>query len=214
MLDLNAAALGALCYRIPELACCRESIEAAFERISACYRAGGKLLCCGNGGSASDCEHIAGELMKGFLKRRPLDTTRRSALACQGLEGERLAERLQGALPCVSLTGAPALTTAFANDVDPELVFAQQIMGLGKQEDVLLAISTSGSAKNCACAVLAAKAVGMGAIALTGRGGGRLAELSDVAIRVPADETYRVQEYHLPVYHTLCAMLETAFFDE
>lgn len=210
----NAATLGALLYRVPELSCCRESIEAAFERIFSCYRAGGKLLCCGNGGSASDCEHIAGELMKGFLKGRPLDTAWRGALERQGAEGQRLAGRLQGALPCISLTGAPALTTAFANDVDPELVFAQQIMGLGKQGDVLLAISTSGNAKNCVCAALAAKTAGMGTIALTGRGGGRLAELCDMAIRVPADETYRVQEYHMPVYHTLCAMLEAAFFDE
>lgn len=211
--NLGESALRSLLLRLPELKVCRSDIEEAFELLYRCFRKGGKLLCCGNGGSAADCEHIAGELMKGFLKRRPLGGQLREALERQGPEGIRLAEKLQEALPCISLTGATALSTAFANDVEPELTFAQQVQGLGRPGDALLCISTSGNAKNCVCAALTARAAGLNTIVLTGRGGGTLAGLCDVAVRVPAEETYRVQEYHLPVYHALCAGLEAAFFE-
>lgn len=198
----------------PPLEACRSAITAAFAVFCTGYRQGGKLLCCGNGGSAADCEHIAGELMKGFLLGRPLPDERRTALEALGEEGKALAQGLQGALPCVALTGHPALSTAFANDVDPFMIYAQQVMGLGLPGDMLLTISTSGNARNCALAVIAAKALGLPTIGLTGRKGGRLAQLCDVTIRVPAEETYQVQEYHLPVYHALCAMLEAEFFGD
>lgn len=203
--------LEALTARYPELSSVCADVQAVCDCLAERFRAGGKLLLCGNGGSAADCEHIVGELMKGFLKQRPLAAEQAAALQAAGLE-EPLCRRLQGALPAVSLTGHAALRTAVANDSDPALVFAQQVFGLGRPGDALLAISTSGNAENVAAAAKVARAQGMATIALTGRGGGALAPLCEYAIRVPADETYRVQEYHLPVYHTLCAMLEDAFF--
>ncbi|HIZ20817.1 MAG TPA: SIS domain-containing protein [Firmicutes bacterium] len=198
----------------PALAPCREDIAGAYRLLAGVFRAGGKLLLCGNGGSAADCGHIAGELMKGFLRRRPLPPSLRQALCSQGEEGERLAGRLQGALPCIDLTGHAPLSTAFANDVDPALIFAQQVCGYGRPGDALLAISTSGNAENVRFAVRTAKAMGLMTLGLTGRKGGWLAENAGCCIRVPEDETFRVQELHLPVYHALCAMLEAEFFDE
>lgn len=206
--------LSVLLDRFPELEVCRPAILEAFHRLLSSYQAGGKLLCCGNGGSAADCEHIAGELMKGFLLRRPLDKERRCALEAFGEDGALLASRLQGTLPCIALTGHPGLSTAFSNDVDPQLNFAQQVLGFGRFGDVLLAISTSGNARNCAFAILTAKSIGMSTIGLTGKSGGRFSELCDTAICVPAEETYRIQEYHLPIYHALCAMLEAEFFSQ
>ena len=149
--------------------------------------------------------------MKGFLLKRPLSPEEKETLS--GLPGGALlAEKLQGALPCISLAEHAALSTAFSNDVDPGLVFAQQVWGYGRPGDVLMGISTSGNAKNVCSSIIAARARGMRTIGLTGRGGGQLGELCDTTIRVPADETFRIQEYHLPVYHALCAMLESAFF--
>lgn len=204
-------AIQTLFIHYPELTPLCEELEAIYTCLCGIYREGGKLLLCGNGGSAADCEHIVGELMKGFLKKRPLPTDQIRALQGAGLE-EPLCRHLQGALPAMALTGHPALCSAVANDTDPALVFAQQVLGLGRSGDALLAISTSGNAENVAAAALTARALGMTTIALTGRSGGRLATLCDYTLRVPADETYRVQEYHLPVYHALCAMLEDAFF--
>ena len=195
----------------PMLEGCREDIEAAFEGMAACYRRGGKLLVCGNGGSAADAGHIVGELMKGFRKKRPLPSEEQQKLI--GLPGGKdLAEKLQMALPCLALTECASLSTAFSNDVDASLVFAQQVWGYGREGDVLLGISTSGNAVNVCRAVVAARAKGITTVGLTGRGGGQLRNLCDIAICVPADETYRIQEYHLPVYHALCAMLEDEFF--
>lgn len=198
----------------PNLAECADAIRTAFGAMKISFQSGGKLLLCGNGGSAADCEHIAGELMKGFLLKRPLPDDKKQAFLSQGEDGRLLAMNLQSALPCIPLTGATALTTAFANDVDPKLVFAQQVYGYGRPGDVLLAISTSGNAQNVAYAVRTAKAIGMTTIGLTGSGGGMLYELCDHTIRVPEKETYRIQEYHLPVYHALCAMLEAEFFGD
>jgi len=184
---------------VPEL--CLEAYDRAFEAIRDCYRAGGKLLLCGNGGSAADCEHIVGELMKGFLLPRKTDLFTEEPLC-----------RLQGGLPAISLTGQPGLSSAVNNDLDGRLVYAQQLMGLGRPGDVLLAISTSGNANNCCLAAQTAKRLGMTVIAMTGEKGGRLAELCDILLNVPETETYKVQQLHLPLYHALCARLEACFY--
>lgn len=203
-----------LLQQYPRLNSCTSEMQAAFQMLSASFREGGKLLLCGNGGSAADCEHIAGELMKGFLLKRPLPDETKAALCAFGEQGAALASQLQGALPCIPLTGCIALSTAFANDVDPYLIFAQQVYGYGRAGDVLLALSTSGNAKNVAAAVTVAKVLGMHTIGLTGASGGRLRDICDVTICAPESETYRIQEYHIAIYHALCAMLELEFFRE
>ena len=196
-----------LCGRYPQLEGVKNDIKRSYEIMKESYENGGKVLTCGNGGSAADSEHIVGELMKGFYKKRPLPGQ------IKDVYGE-LAENLQGALPAISLTGHPALATAFLNDVDPEMVFAQQVYGYGKEGDVLIAMSTSGNSINVVNAAKVAKAKGMMVIGFTGSRGGRLKELSDVCLTVPSDVTADIQEFHLPVYHTLCAMLEEHFFQE
>lgn len=198
--------LEALLQRAPALAPCAADIERGYALLRDCFAGGGKVLACGNGGSAADAEHWAGELLKGMLKRRPLGPD------LQGRLPPRLAERLQGALPMIPLTGFLAYRTAFANDVDPELVFAQLVWALGRPGDVLVALSTSGTSENICAAAAAAAARGMAVFALTGATGGRLRSLADIAICVPAVETPLVQEYHVPVYHCLSAMLEDEFF--
>lgn len=199
--------------RYPVLKACQDSIEDACRILEDSYRNGGKLLVGGNGGSCADSEHIVGELMKSFVKKRPLPAALQDALreTDPGL-GAKLAEGLQGALPAIALTGHPGLSTAFANDADPEMVFAQQVNGYGTENDVLLAISTSGNSGNLLLAAVTAKAKGMRVITLTGRDGGRLARLSDCVIIVPLQETYQIQELHLPVYHALCLQLEEDLF--
>ena len=208
------AHISKLVERYPQLTPVRSKIRDAFSMLTDCFQNNGKLLLCGNGGSACDCEHIAGELMKGFMKKRPLLPTERDSLASLGREGEELAGRLQRALPVLTLTGLPGLSTAFGNDVDPTMVFAQQAFAYAQPEDVLIAISTSGNADNVRLAALAAKGRGAKVIGLTGIGGGKLATCCDLVLDVPETETYRVQELHLPVYHCLCAMLEELFFRE
>lgn len=198
--------------RYPALVTCRASIDAAERLLCGAFRTGGKLLICGNGGSAADAGHIAGELMKSFLLPRPLGEEERGALSHFGGDGEYLAAALQGGLPVVSLAAHSALMTAVANDTAADAIFAQQTWVLGRPGDALLAISTSGSSRNCVLAAIAARARGMSVLALTGDGGGRLADLADVTVAVPARETFRVQEYHLPVYHALCAAVEADFF--
>lgn len=197
----------------PVLASCRDAIEEAAAALIAGFRAGCKLLLCGNGGSCADCDHIVGELVKGFLKKRPLPAPVREAITRALPEGgEALASALQSGLPAISLAAHPALLTAFANDVQAEYVYAQQVLAYGRPGDLLLGISTSGNARNVACAVAAARAAGMTTIALTGADGGRLRALAHIVIRVPASETMRIQELHLPVYHALCAQIEEALF--
>lgn len=196
----------------PDLVSQKDAIAAAYETLSAAYHAGGKLLLCGNGGSAADCEHIVGELMKSFLVLRPLPDELSQALKGYGENGSALQKHLENALPAVSLCGHPALSSAFLNDAEPTMTFAQQIIGLGRKGDVLLAISTSGNSQNCVYAAITAKAKGMKVIALTGEASSKLSELSDVTVFAPSCETYRIQEYHLPIYHCLCAMLEREFF--
>lgn len=201
--------------RYPELSICAEDIEAAFEYIKTSYEKGGKLLIAGNGGSAADSEHIVGELMKGFKKARKLTSAQQENLKAVNEElGSVLAENLQGALPAIALDGHPALTTAYMNDCEPLLCFAQQVNGYGKREDVFLGISTSGNSKNVLYAATVAKSKGMKVIGLTGQKDSKLKNLADVTIQVPQTETYMIQELHLPVYHCLCLMLEDCFFYE
>jgi D-sedoheptulose 7-phosphate isomerase len=199
--------------RYPKLIVCRKDIELAYSILENAYSVGRKLLVSGNGGSASDSEHIVGELMKEFKLKRKVYAEQAEMMKQISPElGEMLAEHLQGALPAISLTGHSSLTTAFMNDAVPELVFAQQVNGYGKPGDVYLGISTSGNSKNVLYAAVAAKSKGLKVIGLTGEKENRLMEFADVCIRVPETETYKIQELHLPVYHCLCLMLEERFF--
>lgn len=200
--------------RYPELDVCRDDIWNAYETLKLSYENEGKLLVAGNGGSASDSEHIVGELMKGFVKPRKLSEEFGQKLKSVDEQmGKELAEKLQGAMPAIALVDHVALSTAYLNDVDPLLGFAQQINGYGKAGDVFLGISTSGNSKNILYACTIAKAKGLKVIGLTGRDGGKLREMSDVAIVVPESETFKIQELHLPIYHCLCLMLEAFFWE-
>ena len=205
--------IDSLIERYPKLLVCRESIQEAYDILKKAYTDGRKLLVCGNGGSASDSEHIVGELMKEFKLKREVYKDQAEAMKQIDPElGSILAEHLQGALPAITLTGHSSLTTAFMNDSLPELIFAQQVNGYGKPNDVFLGISTSGNSRNVLFAAVAAKSRGMKVLGLTGYHPCRLAQLADVCIQVPETETYRIQELHLPVYHCLCMMLEEHFF--
>jgi D-sedoheptulose 7-phosphate isomerase len=207
--------LSSLFQRYPILRACEEDLRAGFDLLAAVYRAGNKLLVCGNGGSAADSEHIVGELMKGFLKRRPISADDAVKLeTAAGAAGKEIARRLQGTLAAISLPSQMSLLTATANDGAYDLTFAQQVYGLGRPGDVLLAISTSGRSKNVCNAVIVAKAFGLKSIALTGHAGGELAPLADIAIKVPSDNVAEIQELHLPVYHWLSTELEATFFSE
>ncbi len=199
--------------RYPALKGLEEEIRAAFLVIKESFEAGGKLLVAGNGGSCADAEHIVGELMKSFVKPRPLPEALKEALIREepGLGGA-LSEKLQGGLPAIALNSHPGLTSAFLNDVDGEMAYAQQVLGYGKKGDVFLGITTSGNAKNIRYAAVTARAMGLRVVGLTGRGGGALAALCDAAVIAPEKETYRIQELHLPIYHALCLMLEETFF--
>ncbi len=199
--------------RYPKLVNCRSDILHAAELLTEGFRRGGTLFTCGNGGSAADADHIVGELAKGFLKKRPVSPKLRAALTVYP-DGESLADGLQGGLPAVSLHSQSALLTAFANDCDPALIYAQTLLALAKPGDMLLAISTSGNSRNVVNAAKLAKACGVTVIALTGERESKLSELADCAIRVGDTETYRVQELHLPVYHWLCAKVEETFFEK
>ncbi len=211
----NCTILNDLLVRYPQLSVCKENIIRAFDLLSDSYRSNGKLLVCGNGGSAADAEHIVGELMKGFKNPRRLNDQYQKRLKdVDDVLGNRLAGQLQGALPAIALDGHSALTTAYMNDCDPLLCFAQQVNGYGQEGDILLGISTSGNSKNVIYAAVTAKAKGMKVIGLTGSRESRLFELADVCIRVPEMETYKIQELHLPVYHCLCLMLEEDFFEK
>ena len=200
--------------RYPVLQVCREGIQKAVDLWCKAYENGGKLLLCGNGGSCADAQHIAGELMKGFLKKRSLTGEQKASMQRNYPKlDESVLNKLQQALPAVVLSDATALNSAFANDVDPCLVYAQQTLGLGTAEDVLVCLSTSGSSQNVVEAAKVAKSIGLSVVALTGSSGGWLKEIADVCITVPAVETYQVQELHLPVYHCLCAAVEAHFFE-
>ena len=198
------------CY--PVLEKCRDAIITTFHIIKETYLKNGKLLICGNGGSAADAEHISGELMKGFIKKRPLPESLFQKLMNQSAAENQWVNRLQSALPAIPLTVNHVLGTAIANDQGADLVFAQQVLGIGTENDTLLTISTSGNSTNIIQAARVAKVKGMEIAGLTGADGGILRGFCDVVIQVPARETYKIQELHLPVYHCLCAMLEEEFF--
>lgn len=188
--------------RFPELRVCADAIEQTVNAICDMKAVDGKVLLCGNGGSAADCEHISGELLKGFLKKRPY------------LQEDEAFAKLQQGIAAIPLSSLSSALSAFANDVDAELVFAQLVGALGTKNDRFWAISTSGNSKNVVAAAKTAKAIGMQTIALTGKGGGALAEICDIVIAVPETETYRIQELHLPVYHAICAECENRLFEE
>jgi D-sedoheptulose 7-phosphate isomerase len=205
--------LSRLIERYPVLTSCLTDVAAAIDLLHDTFSSGNKLLICGNGGSAADAEHIVGELMKGFTKPRKIP----AAVAAEfeesaGPDGAAVAARLQGALPTIALTSQISLNTAISNDTDAEMIFAQQVYGLGRKDDAVLGISTSGNSRNVINAFIVARALKLKTIALTGRGGGLLPRFADLTIRVPADTVLEIQELHLPVYHALCVELEERFF--
>ena len=197
----------------PQLSGCADDIWAAYKILKNACCNGNLIMTCGNGGSAADAEHIVGELMKNFKLKRPLTTEQSDNLMLAFPdEGAYFAEHLQRGIRAMSLVSQSSLSSAFINDVAPDMVFAQQVFGYGSAGDVLLAITTSGNSTNVVNACKVARAFGIETIGMTGENGGKLLEICDVTIRVPACETFRVQEYHLPVYHALCAMLEAETF--
>ena len=189
--------------RFPQLSCCKNDINKALELMLNTYSNGGKILVCGNGGSAADSEHIVGELMKGFISHRQVSDER---------VPEEMRESLQGALPAISLPSQCAVLSAFINDVDPEMMYAQLVYGYAQENDLLLGLSTSGNSKNVVNAMKLAKALTMKTLAMTGEKESMLSDIADVTIRVPETETYKIQELHLPVYHYLCAEVERKTF--
>ncbi len=195
--------------RYPSLEACKEDIFKAYGIMAECLEKGGKLLCCGNGGSAADCDHFAGELLKGFLKKRPLSENEKAKF------GDRfIADNLQKGLPVISLCTHSALMTAFSNDAVPSLVFAQQVYAYAKSGDVLLCLSTSGNSENIVYAAETALAADMKVISITGEKESVLSRFSDICIKLPETETFKIQELTLPVYHCLAAVIENKFFDE
>lgn len=209
----NYIQLTELVERYPQLIPVKENIGNAADCLIRCYRNGDKVLVCGNGGSSSDSDHIVGELMKGFEQKRNLvEKVRNELLQKGGERGKYLAEKLQQGLPAISLSAHSGLISAIANDTDADLIFAQQVIGYGNEGDVLLALSTSGNSQNILDAIITAKAKGMTVIGMTGETGGKMASLCDILINVPGKSTAQVQELHLPVYHVLCLIVETALF--
>lgn len=201
--------------RYPSLECVKNDIYEAYKVLEETFQKNGKLLIAGNGGSAADAEHIVGELMKGFKNPRKVNNEFANRLINENEQlGKTLSEHLQGALSAIALDGHPALTTAYMNDCEPLLGFAQQVNGYGRKGDAFLAISTSGNSENVLYAAVTAHALGMKVIGLTGEKESKLSAMSDVCIKVPQTETYMIQELHLPVYHSLCLMLEEKFFGE
>ena len=199
--------------RYPNLCSLKENVKKVFDILKNTFEQGGTLFCAGNGGSSSDSEHIVGELLKSFKKHRKIDTQVADNLLKQGEDGEYLLSKLEGSLPAISLISQTGILTAFANDKSWDAAFAQQLYGLGKENDCLLVLSTSGNSKNCVYAVMLAKAKGIKTVAFTGATGGKLKEICDENICVPEMETYKIQELHLPIYHCICAMLEEEFFN-
>ncbi len=212
-MDKSLYILDSLIERYEKLSDCRSDIEKAYFMIKKCFERGNKIIICGNGGSASDSSHIAGELMKGFHKRRELsDSEKNSLLNADTERGRYLAENLQGALPAIALNTNSTVITAVLNDMDSSLIYAQQVKGYGRKGDILMCISTSGNAENVINAAVAATAFGLGTVGLTGEKGGELFQFCDVCIRVPALSAAEVQELHVPVYHALCTMIEESLF--
>lgn len=200
--------------RYPALLQIREDIEKASKVLTDCVKGGNKILLCGNGGSAADSAHIAGELLKGFIKKRPLTNEKKEKLIALGDKGRLLASQLQGGIPAIDLTAQSAILTAFINDVDADSIYAQLVNAYACEGDVIIGITTSGNAENVLRAFLCAKANKIKSILLTGGNGGNCKKYADVSIIAPENETYKVQEYHLPIYHYLCMELEQNIFGE
>lgn len=204
-----------LCRRYPSLEICKDDIEKSAGVLIESFEKGGKLLVAGNGGSCADSDHISGELLKSFVKkRRPTEQEIESIKKIDSTAGEYLKDKLQGALPVIALTNNTALMTASLNDVDGNVMFAQQVNGYGKEGDVFLGISTSGNSKDIVYSAVVAKSKGLKTVALTGKDGGKLKAIADVSIVVPENETFKIQEFHLPVYHALCLEIEEHFWKE
>ena len=204
--------IATLLQNYPDLRPVAGDLHGACDLLLDCLSHGGQVLACGNGGSAADSEHLVGELMKGYLLPRPLPAARQAALRAAGPDGAYLASHLQGALPAISLVSQAGLLTAVANDLGSDLIFAQQVFGYGRPGDVLVAISTSGNSRNVLLAAQVARALGLRTLGFTGRSGGGLRTLCDVTLCVPHDLTATIQERHLALYHTLCAVLERTLF--
>jgi D-sedoheptulose 7-phosphate isomerase len=211
----NYPYIDSLVTRYPALAAIQKELILAVDALISCYGADGKMLICGNGGSCADADHLVGELMKGYLKTRPLSQElQRSIRSSAGREGSSLASSLQQSLPAINLAAHMSFVTAFSNDVAADYVFAQQVLGYGRKGDVLLGISTSGNAKNVLFAAVVANARGLTTIGLTGKEGGKLRKLCSVCICVPSSSTPYIQELHLPAYHAICAEVESHFFPD
>jgi D-sedoheptulose 7-phosphate isomerase len=209
----QTALIDQLCERYPSLNVVRPAIEEACNQLIACYEQGGKVLVCGNGGSCSDSDHIVGELMKSFELKRPLNQNVQEKLAALSPErGSYLASHLQQGLPAIALTAHTSLITAVANDIDGDVIFAQQVTGYGRANDILIGISSSGNSQNVLDACMVARAMELKVIGLTGETGGKMKEFCDILINVPGRRTFFVQELHLPVYHILCLAVEHHFF--
>ncbi len=199
--------------RYPSLEVCKPDILAAYHSLEFCFAHGRKVLLCGNGGSAADCDHIVGELVKAFRRQRPIAKWLEQTLLEQP-HGHSIASQLQGALPAITLTSQNALISAIANDVSSDMVFAQQVYAYGRSGDLLIGISTSGNSQNVVYAMVTARAMGLKTIGLIGKQGGRLKSIADVPVCVPAETTVEIQELHLPIYHMLCAAMEDHFFPQ
>lgn len=205
--------LSKLITRFPKLEQQRDNIEKVFKVFKTVFENDGTLFICGNGGSAADAEHIVGELMKSFKLKRPISDELKNTLITEfGEEGTFIAERLQAGMKSIALTNHSSLSTAFANDVDGSLIFAQQLSVLGAGKDALLALSTSGNSDNVVKCMKVAKAMGMKTVCMTGADSGQCGKLADITVKSPDKETFIAQEYHLPIYHTLCLMLEEYFY--
>ncbi|MEI6049443.1 MAG: SIS domain-containing protein [Bacteroidota bacterium] len=211
----NDLILSELCERYPLLDSLKNTVGEAAEMIIKCYTERGKLLVCGNGGSSSDSDHIVGELMKSFESKRPINKDLSGKLSEVSEErGKYLSEKLECGLPAISLSSQTALTTAICNDIDADLVFAQQVIGYGCDKDVLIAISTSGNSQNIVDACITAKAMNMKVIGLTGISGGKMKQYCDILLNVPEKRTAYVQELHLPVFHAICLLVENHFYEK
>jgi D-sedoheptulose 7-phosphate isomerase len=212
LMDTNEL-IDQLCERHPALTTVKSEITAACGQLISCYEQGGKVLVCGNGGSSADADHIVGELMKSFELKRPIINSVKEKLTALSPErGNYLASHLQQGLPAISLTAHAALNTAVANDIDGDVIFAQQVIGYGQPNDILIAISSSGNSQNVLDACMVAKAMNLNVIGLTGETGGKMKEFCDILINVPGRRTFMIQELHLPVYHLLCLAVEHHFF--
>ena len=202
-----------LVQKYPELKPQQKSIQAFCDAIVTSYKRDGKIMLCGNGGSAADAEHITGELLKGFMTKRPM-SEKKKKIFNKFFENEVDASLLQEGIPAIPLVSLTSGLSAFINDVSPELAYAQMVFAMGKKQDTLVVISTSGNSVNTVKAAQVAKAMGIKTVALVGKDGGKLKEIADIVIIAPANQTYQVQEYHLPIYHAVCAEVERVLFPE